>query len=235
METSFLRAVFVRRSAAAAAFGAALLCALSLRAGPARCGEPFESLELEVEAAGQALLLSAPPGDGPRLDPGEGLCACLFRYDRLQIENLSQVTVLGSGGRQFPLMIESSSVFKEFGKIVGLRFYLLVPAGQARPGSDTFVLRWGPGVEAENSEVETVCLDPDLADAYRGLKAVSLAPDSAGTITVIADSSADYHFLWYLVPIGLIFFLLTLRKLAIGRGAAGEGEGGGDPGSSVPA
>jgi hypothetical protein len=231
-----LRAVFLRRFAPAAALAVGLLLTVSFCAGAARGAEPFESLELSVEAAGQALLLSAPPGEGPRLEPAGGTCACVFRYDRLQVEDEGQVTVLDSRGRQLPLVVETSSVFREFEKIVSLRFYFLVPAGEARPGTDTFVLRWGPGVRAENSQVDRIRLDPALTDAYRGLKpAAGAGPGSAGTITVIADSSADYHFLWYLVPIGLIFVLLTVRKLAIGRGPAGEGEGGVDPGSSAPA
>jgi hypothetical protein len=207
-----------------------LLGALLLSAFPARAAAGEESLRLVVEAAGDDFFL-VPATGGERLDPGPGRCACLLRFDRFAMETTDRVTVIGPAGNQVPLVIESSSIFEEWGRIVGLRFYFVVPEDRARPGRDSYLLKWGPEVSATNSRVERLRLDPALRDSYRALRAAPADGEEGTTasIVVIVDSSADYHFLWYLVPMALIFALLTIRKLRAGRAGAGGESGGRAP------
>jgi hypothetical protein len=213
-----------------------LACVMAL---PAAAGESG-SLRLQVQAAGDELFAGQAEG-GEAVRPGPGRCACIFRYDRFAVENLNQVTILGPGRKPVPLVIEGSSIFREFGKVVAFRFYALASAEDARPGEGIFELRWGTDIKAANSRIERFQLDPALRESYRSLRPV-VADASAGgsgqestaTLVVIADSSADYHFLWYLVPIGLIFALLTVRKLFLAGETGGRGGSGLGPGSERP-
>jgi hypothetical protein len=217
-----------RRLLRAALFLAA--AAISVPAGAS------ESVVLTVEEAGEELFLELTP-DGEPLRPEKGKAACVGRFDRLSVKDVSQVTVTGPDGKRLPLVIEASSIFVEFDKIVALRFCFLVDADRARPGEDSFTFQWGPDVRASNTKVERLVLDSALRASYRSLRqrTASGARDSTtASITVIADSSADYHFLWYLLPISLIFAVLTARKLMVRSQAAGGGETGGDPVSRTP-
>jgi hypothetical protein len=197
-----------------------LLGALALLAPLAAAAAGEDSLRLVVEAAGEDLFMEPATG-GERLDPGPGRAACLLRYDRFELESTDQVTVIAPDGEAVPLVIETCSIFEEFNEIiVGLRLYFVVPEGRARPGEDVYELKWGPEVSATNSRVERLFLDPDLCDRYRALRAAPAGGEDSTTasIVIIADSSADYHFLWYLLPMAMIFALLTVRKVLAGAG-----------------
>ena len=131
------------------------------------------------------------------------------------VGDISQITLLAPDGRPLPLLIESASIFNEFGKIAALRFCCRLSEAESRPGQGTFVLRWGPDVRAGNSQVDRFAFDPARKDLYRSLRPRSAAGagSSVATIEVIADSTAEYHFLWYLLPMALILVLLTVRKM----------------------
>jgi len=191
----------------------------------------------EVAAAGEELFLALDQ-QGEALEPLGGKVACIGRFDRFDVENVNQVTVIGPGNRQLPLVVDGSSIFEEFGKVVAFRFYVLLPPDSARPGETTLELRWGADVEATNSRVERLKLNPKLRESYRSLRLAGTGGgrgrESTASILVIADSTADYHFLWYLVPIGLIFALLTVRKLLLRTVTTGGGGSGGGPVSRDP-
>ncbi len=190
-----------------------------------------------MEEAGEELFLSPGKGGEP-LKPGEGKCVCLGSFDRFSVKDVNQITVLGTDGGQLPLFIESSSVFVEFDKIVALRFYVLLPRDQARAGESTLELKWGTDVKAVNTQVKSFVLSPALRSGYRSLREARSSggsgPGSTATILVIADSTADYHFLWYLLPMAAIFALLTVRKFFLATAPAGQEGSGGDPVSRNP-
>jgi len=80
------------------------------------------------------------------------------------------------------------------------------------------VFRWGPDVQAENVRVAAFALDAAQPQLYRGFRpqrqaAAGPLDTQVASIEVIADSSAEYHFLWYLLPMGVIFLLLSVRKV----------------------
>ena len=186
------------------------LAAAGARGAPAPAG----SVALALVEASDALF----PGGPANAVPPEGQVLVCGRFDDpgFAIEEINQITVVAPDGRRAPLTIEGSSLFREFGRIVALRFSFLVSAAEAE-GAKPFTLRWGPEVRAENALAD--CIVPDAARRthYREFRPrpSGEAPAGAniGTIEVIADSSAGYHFLWYLLPMALIFALLTIRKI----------------------
>lgn len=141
-----------------------------------------------------------------------------FDHPDFAIENVSQITVTGPDGRQLPLTIESQSTFLEFDRIVALRFCFVIDEAAASSPKGDFKVSWGPDVRAENVKVDRFSLDASLAARYREFRWARADRDGAGRTTsvasveVIADSSAQYHFLWYLLPIAVVFVLLTIRK-----------------------
>lgn len=188
---------------------------LALTAAPARAAE---SVEMEIAPAGDELFGDLPPDAQPTLPP-PGQCLVIGRYSQFTINELSQVTVVAPDGRQVPLTVESASVFREFGHIAALRFCFSISRAEANPGNGGFTLRWGPGVRAANREVPELAPDPARRGDYRSLRLK--AAGRFATLGVFADSTADYYFLWYLLPMALVFALLILGKVrARGSGDA---------------
>jgi len=183
-----------------------------------------ESVDLRLLPAPDRFFESA--GSAPNTAPPEGniLVFGLFNDPRLSIEGIDRITVVAGDGTQIPLTIEKDSVFYEFDRIVSLRFYFLVDADSADDPETRFTLSWGSDVAAKNTEVAKVALDPESRSRTRGFQWGN-ADISGGVsgqvaqIEVIADSSAGYYFLWYLLPMAMIFALLTIRKLTVRRPA----------------
>ena len=152
--------------------------------------------------------------------PQAGQVAALGRFDHplLSIQNINQITVIASDGRAIPLQVESPSIVYEFDRIVSLRFFFLIAESEAAVGAEPFQVRWGAGISADNIEVDKIVLDPKQRALYREFRwrqSVGAPSESASvsTIDVIADSTAEYHFLWYLLPMAVIFAVLTIRKI----------------------
>lgn len=189
-------------AAAALAFLAALIPAAPVAA---------QSVQIEVLPAGEELFAAAPEGGAPVPAPEAGRCLVVGRYSGFSAGNLGQITVLAPDGRQLPLVVETPSVFVEFGSTVAaMRFGFLAGVEEADSGRP-FTLQWGPEVKAANSSVERIVADPARRGLYRTFRPLAAAGRGIA-IPVIADRSARYHFVWYLVPMGLVFLVLTLRK-----------------------
>lgn len=174
-----------------------------------------QSVEIELAPLREELL----DREGPPVIPEAGRLLVVGRFDdpRLGIENINQITVLTAGGRQLPLQIESDSIYFEFDRIVSLRFFFTVDGSE----TGSLSIQWGPDVRAQNAKVKQLALDPAHRDLYREFRwrpreSAPKEESSVASIEVIADSSAEYHFLWYLLPMAVIFVLLTIRK-ASGR------------------
>jgi hypothetical protein len=177
---------------------------------------------LELVPARDELFAQQPTG--APVVPENGQIIVVGRFDGADfaIERTDQITVLAPGGRALPLRIESDSIYREFDRIVSLRlcFTAADEAESRAPGA--FKLEWGADVKADNVLTGPIALDPARKDAYREFRwrQKPAAPAtgagqgaSVATIEVIADTTAEYHFLWYLLPITLIFILLTIRKI----------------------
>lgn len=159
------------------------------------------------------------PATSPAVAPPDGLVvvgAC-FNDSRFAVDSLNQITLKAPPGWQIPLTIDRSSVVTEFNRIVSLRFYFMISQTDAADAPGAYTLRWGPDVVATNTVVPGFVFDRSAAAACRELswqaKPSESAESSLASIEVIADSHARYYSLWYLLPMALIFLLLTLRKI----------------------
>ena len=135
-----------------------------------------------------------------------------FGEQGFSVPSLENITVKNSSGSQIPLIIEESSLVQEFGSTVSLWLSFDVPAdgfSQEKP----LTIEWGKDVSALNSTVKSMKVDIATANSYRTFTWRKKNDGSSfATIEVVADSRADYYFLWYLLPIAVIFIILTVRK-----------------------
>lgn len=139
----------------------------------------------------------------------------LVDYTGFAAKDISRVTVLAPDGQKLKLIIEQESITWDFDEIVAFRCYFIVKTSSL---GDRFQLAWGPEITAENKTVPQLLLDPSNRQNYRQFirkktAAQTGAETSVASIEIIADSTAEYHFLWYLLPIAVIFALLTMRKI----------------------
>jgi len=175
-----------------------------------------ESVVLAFVPAREGLFVEG--AGAPNAIPGEGEVLVVGRFDdvRFAVKNINRVTVVAPDGRKVPLDV--GRTFAEFNKIVSVHLCFRVARKEVLPGTEPFELRWGPDVKAENRKVKSIVLDPARREQYREFRwgrrrTDTSADEQVTTLTVIADSYADYYFLWYLVPMALIFVLLTVRKI----------------------
>lgn len=155
------------------------------------------------------------------------------------VDRPEQVEVLDPDGRQAPLRVEEARLWRDpvvGNRIVSMDFSFLARAADVTGRAGDFRLRWGPEVRGPVTLAGAPVLDPARREAYREFRLASreaAPPDGAQSaqLVVVADSRADWYFLWYLVPMALILALLTARKLLAwaGVGAGGEPGAGGAP------
>lgn len=140
-----------------------------------------------------------------------------FSEQSFSIPSLNNITVKNSVGSQLPLKIEETSLIEEFGSTVSLWISFDVPTGdfsQDKP----LTIEWGKDVSASNSTVKSMKVDIAASTSYRTFTWRKKNDKSSfATIEVIADSSANYYFLWYLLPIAVILVMLTVRKTVYGK------------------
>ncbi len=179
---------------------------------------------LGTSAAAEQAALQLVPADESQLSAtgaaapaAAGTVLVFGRFDdpAFSIADPTQITVVDAKGEQLPLLIEENSLFRDLGRIVSMRFVFALPESEL--GAEGLQLKWGPEVRAVNVVGEGIALAPvahERLRQFRWSRAASGAePPSVATIEVIADSHADYYFLWYLLPISVIFTLLTIRKI----------------------
>ena len=127
----------------------------------------------------------------------------------------SNIAVKNGTGKTVDLTIESDSIVEEFGEMISVRFAFV-----ARPSelaSDGWTIEWGDDLQNEWKETRSFVLSSDRASDYRegrfDTQGGPKGETSATEIEIIADSSADYYSLWYLLPMAVIICVLTVRKL----------------------
>ena len=137
------------------------------------------------------------------------------------VQDASQVTLNDADGNPVPLWIDTSSLYSEFddGYINLMRIAFLIPEPNLEKGA--LRLSWGDSVKAENRVVDQIDLYQESKDRYRTFICEEQprgndAANYSSSVVVIVDDKADIYFLWYLLPIVLIFILLFVRK-ALGR------------------
>lgn len=153
---------------------------------------------------------------------GQTLVFGRFEHPDFAIESIDQLAVVAPDGRRLPLTIDSESIFFEFDRIVSIEFFFTVDDALTLPADTPFRLKWGGDVRGDNVRVGRIVLDPSKRDRYLQCRprtgGDALPPDaSLASIEVIADSTADFYFLLYLLPMAAIFVVLTVRKIRASR------------------
>ncbi len=127
-----------------------------------------------------------------------------------------QVRVTDGAGEPLPLVVETNTLFREFGEIVALTAAFEIDPRTLAAGPPR--IEWGPDVAGEVRPVATITFPPDAGARIRVFAAGDSAAPPSGdashfaTIDIIADSHADSYYLWYLLPMAVIFALLIIRK-----------------------
>lgn len=201
-----------------------------------------ESAKLDLFSAGDHLFESGEKPTAVPNEPGQVLVVGRCEGPGFAIDEVSQVELISPGGRRLALHVEEARIYRDpvaDNKIVSLSVYFLAAKSDLTPAAGNFELRWGPGVKAPNKKVAAIVLDPAKRDSYREFRRRKPPPGADGdgqssALWVIADSKADYYFLWYLMPMALIFVLLTVRKLRGGSSASDDGKASGGPAPRSP-
>ena len=141
---------------------------------------------------------------------------CTFNDSSFAIASLDELCVYSPEGDPIPILIDESNVFEEFGDIYSVRFVFFIEP-ESVDSALPHTIKWGEGIEGDNETLDVFALADDVTERYRECTWVpgiaEGADSSVATIEVIVDESADYYSLWYLLPMALLFVLLTIRKL----------------------
>ncbi len=152
----------------------------------------------------------------------KGMLLVLGRFSGsgFAIEKISQLRLLGPGDQVIPLTIDESRLWRdalEGNKITSLDFCFEALAEQLQTTPEKFRFQWGEDIDVKNHLLPRIIPDSSARQNCREF-VPAVAETSSGLdsqnaeLIIIADTSADYYFLWYLVPMGTIFVLLTIRK-----------------------
>ena len=182
------------------------------RAGEARFAPSPASPALFENNSGRPLV--APPPEG-----------CLVMVGKMEspdfsIAHLNQLKAVLPSGKIIPLQVDDRRTLREFGKIVSLDFYIIAPESEFSGTGSELVMQWGPDITADNHHLAGFSFDPAQANRCRMLCPLPVTASGGGEaavattgIQVIADNKARYIPFWYLLPMALIFVLISIRKL----------------------
>jgi len=131
------------------------------------------------------------------------------------VDRPEQIRAFDGAGNPVRLTVETKTAFREFGEIIALTVAFELDPRTLVGGPPRF--EWGEDVHADPHAVAALSFPPQAASRIRVFApdAGEAAPDAAqqfATIDIIADSHADRYYLWYLLPMAVIFALLIARK-----------------------
>jgi len=140
-------------------------------------------------------------------------------YGRLAVTSFSisdptQLQAVSGDGKRLPLTVEMDTAFREFGDIIALTVMFEIDPQDLATGPAR--LEWGTAAAGSPFAVPVMTFPVETADRIRSFSPVSPGEEDASsqfaTLEIIADSHADRYYLWYLLPMAVIFILLALRK-----------------------
>lgn len=180
------------------------------------------SLLLIIKPASEELVSSAKEGSDPLLADSihQRLVVGLVNFPSFAVQNIQNITLDDPEGKVVPLLIDKSSLYSEFNDttINSMRIAFLTDEQTIKKGS--FRLVWGSEIKAENKEVGQITICASSKDAYREFQWEE-QPQKDGlsnysaSLDVIVDDKADTYYLWYLLPVALIFGMLIVRRLTM--------------------
>jgi hypothetical protein len=133
------------------------------------------------------------------------------------VSGFNKVMAYDAGGQPLSLIIDRSSVYSEFndGNINSMRIAILIDSPTYRGGSVR--LTWGESLNTTNQAVEQIKIYENSLDRYRTFLRESKPRQEntesyAASLEIIVDDQADIYYLWYLLPLVILFILLIVRK-----------------------
>ncbi|TET36510.1 MAG: hypothetical protein E3J72_08485 [Planctomycetota bacterium] len=167
---------------------------------------------------------NAPSGSTVKFIHSEGTLTVVgtFNSPDFEIESIKNITVFDAEDRQLALVIDESSIYREFEDeaINSVKFSFEIKEKSLETGPPTLV--WGNDISADNSQVEQILLDAGNRDRYRTFNWEQCPADrglnsQVATLEIVVDDSADIYYLWYLLPMALVFGLLIIRKIFMNK------------------
>jgi len=158
-----------------------------------------------------------PQGNGIAGLSGNIVALGQFNDAAFSVSGTEEIGVIGPDGTNLPVHIDKNSMGVEFGRLVSARLAFPLQGDPLQEQGRSYRLVWGPGRGKTAVAADNWTVDPDATAMYRVFRwtadPATNADSQLASIEVIADSQAGYYSLWYLVPMALIFALLTIRKL----------------------
>jgi hypothetical protein len=141
-------------------------------------------------------------------------------FPNFKVSSLRNLRVTDAGGNELPFQVDRSSVYSEFdeSEIDGLSVSFVISEAELERGAPT--LYWGGEIASSPVECGSFVLYAETMARY-GTFGVELrsSEDRSGqhyaTLDVIVDDRADTYYLWYLLPLILIFILLGARRVGL--------------------
>lgn len=189
---------------------------------PTFCWCAATSMVLVIQPAPDDFVQGAKSGDFSHESIQDDSIILIGRIDLpdFMITDLSQIQMKDNSGDLYPLYIEEASIYSEFDEdeVNGLRLCAIIPEKELAEGPA--YLQWGSEVNGNNTVLETLPIHANHKEKYRlfQLEPAPETEDSASyyaTLEVIVDDHADSYYLWYLLPMALIFSLLMIKKFAL--------------------
>lgn len=193
--------------------GLSLICPVSLA--------ETTNIMLVIKPVTDDFFIQAQDGRDPeRTADDERIVIGTLDAPELAIQQTNQIVLFGPTGDPIPLTIETSSLYSEFddGYYNVIRILFRVSESVVQQGA--LRLTWGDEISANNTEVKQILIYREERDRYRTFT-WDIQPEGddggsyAATLEVIVDDYADTYYLWYLLPMALIFTLLFLKKIAL--------------------
>ena len=141
-----------------------------------------------------------------------------IRWPSFAVPGVTNLQVTDARGQPLPLIVDRSSLFFEFGELRSVRVAFELPVAALAAGLPR--LAWGPDVNASNRVVARLSLAARDRPRLRTFTAQADTPAGRSepqfaAVEVIADSQADRYYLWYLLPVAVLFGLLAARKVLL--------------------
>ncbi len=173
-----------------------------------------------TESPRHAFPLPSEPDAAPALPFGTESVWVVGRFSLpdFSVADPNRIALQKTTGEPLEWIVETDTLFREFDEIVAFGLAFRLPASEAEAGT-TIYLRWSDAPISEPRPVDRITIGDSASSHLLGFT-VAQPPDDANdtfrpvaSIRVIADSTVDYSFLGYLLPMGILFTLLTLRKI----------------------
>lgn len=171
-------------------------------------GDDFTGMNVEIRKGDDSLLS----------DQEDTFCVIgVFNDPSFTIPGFQQVIAYDAADQPLTLIIDRSSLYSEFenGEINSMRIAILIDQKTFQNGY--LRLSWGEELKADNKLVDEIKVYRNHLDRYRTFNWESepIQEESetyASSVDILVDDYSDTYFLWYLLPLVLLFILLIIRK-----------------------